>query len=127
MGKIGRKDLGRRLESNQARAVAKNLRVSPRKLSLVGGLIRNMRAFDAVIQLEFCNKRIAKDVKKCLQSAIANAENNHFLDVDNLYVKEVVISKALVMKRFRARARGRAAGIKKFFSNIAITLEESGE
>lgn len=121
MGKIAAE---RRLADNEAKAQAKSLRTSPRKLNLVAQLIRGLNVSDALVQLTFSKRRIAQDVKKCLQSAVANAENNHNLDVDNLYVAEAVVGKALVMKRFRARARGRAAKIFKPFSNISIVVRE---
>jgi large subunit ribosomal protein L22 len=108
-------------------ASANNLRVSPRKLGLVAGLIRNMHVNNALVQLSFSKKRIAQDVLKCLQSAVANAENNHNMDIDALYVAEVLVGKAVVMKRFRPRARGRGFRIKKPFSNISITLVEFKE
>lgn len=100
------------------------LRTSPRKLNLVAHLIRRMKASDALIQLSFSKKRIALDVKKCLQSAIANAENNHNLNIDNLYIEEAMVGKAILMKRMHARARGRSAKIHKFFSNLSIKLCE---
>lgn len=112
---------------NTSSAMAKNLRVSPRKLGLVAGLIRNKHVNDALVQLTFSKKRIAKDVLKCLQSAVANAENNHNLDIDNLVVAEVLVGKALVMKRFSPRARGRGFRIKKPFSNLSIKLVELRE
>jgi large subunit ribosomal protein L22 len=108
-------------------AAANNLRVSPRKLGLVAGLIRNMHVSNALIQLSFSKKRIAKDVLKCLQSAVANAENNHNLDIDNLFIAEVLVGKAIVMKRFSPRARGRGFSIKKPFSNLSIKLVEFKE
>lgn len=112
---------------NTSSAMANNLRVSPRKLGLVAGLIRNKHVNDALVQLSFSKKRIAKDVLKCLQSAVANAENNHNLDIDNLVVSEVLVGKALVMKRFSPRARGRGFRIKKPFSNLSIKLVELRE
>lgn len=112
---------------NTSTASANNLRVSPRKLGLVAGLIRNMHVNNALVQLSFSKKRIAQDVLKCLQSAVANAENNHNMDIDALYVAEVLVGKAVVMKRFRPRARGRGFRIKKPFSNISITLVEFKE
>ncbi len=112
---------------NTSSAMANNLRVSPRKLGLVAGLIRNMHVSNALIQLSFSKKRIAKDVLKCLQSAVANAENNHSLDIDNLFIAEVLVGKAIVMKRFSPRARGRGFRIKKPFSNLSIKLVEFKE
>jgi len=108
-------------------AIIRNLRVSPRKLGLVAGLIRNLHVNNALVQLSFSKKRIAKDVLKCLQSAVANAENNHNMDIDNLFVAEVLVGKAIVMKRFRPRARGRGYRIKKPFSNLSIKLVEFKE
>ena len=99
-----------RLADNEAKAVARMLRVSPQKLNLVAQLIRGKKVATALADLEFSRKRIARDVKKCLESAIANAENNHDLDVDDLVVAEAHVGKALVMKRFQPRGRGRAAG-----------------
>ena len=117
----------RRFEENQAGATLTSLRVSPIKLNLVAGLIRGKKADLALNQLTFSSKAAAKHVSKLLQSAIANAENNHNLDIDRLYVKEVNVGRSIVMKRFRARARGRAARILKPFSNISLTLEEKSE
>lgn len=108
-------------------ASVRNLRVSPRKLGLVAGLIRNLHVNNALMQLSFSKKRIAKDVLKCLQSAVANAENNHNLDIDNLFIAEVLVGKAIVMKRFSPRARGRGFRIKKPFSNLSIKLVEVKE
>jgi large subunit ribosomal protein L22 len=103
------------------------LRVSPQKLNLVAALIRGKKVNAALADLEFSRKRIAKDVKKCLESAIANAENNHDLDVDDLVVTQAHVGKSMVMKRFHARARGRAGRIEKFFSNITIIVKEVEE
>ncbi|MBE8220225.1 MAG: 50S ribosomal protein L22 [Alphaproteobacteria bacterium] len=115
------------LAENQARAIGNMLRTSPQKLNLVAGLIRGKRAERALSDLQFSRRRIANDVKKVLESAIANAENNHNLDVDSLIVKEAYVGKSLVMKRIRARAKGRAARILKPFSRITIILEEVEE
>jgi large subunit ribosomal protein L22 len=112
---------------NISSASVNNLRVSPRKLGLVAGLIRNLHVSNALVQLSFSKKRIAKDVLKCLRSAIANAENNHSMDIDNLFVAEVLVGKAMVMKRFRARARGRGFRIEKPFSHLSIKLVEFKE
>lgn len=109
------------------KASARSLRISPQKLNLVASMIRGMKAFDAITQLSFSKKRIAGDVKKCLQSAVANAENNFGLDIDSLIVDSATVGKGLVMKRMRARARGRSARIQKPFSNLYITLVEIGE
>jgi large subunit ribosomal protein L22 len=117
----------RKLADNQAQAVLRNLRTSPQKLNLVAGMIRGMHVQDALTQLTFSTKGTAPSVKKTLQSAIANAENNHNLDVDSLYVKEAYVGKGLVMKRFRARARGRGARIMKPFSRLTIVVEERAE
>ena len=109
---------------NEAKAVARMLRVSPQKLNLVAQLIRGKKVARALADLEFSRKRIARDVRKCLESAIANAENNHNLDVDDLVVKEAHVGKALVLKRFHARARGRGARILKPFANLTIVVRE---
>ncbi|MFK8251028.1 50S ribosomal protein L22 [Ancylobacter terrae] len=121
MGKAARP---RALADTEAKAVARNLRVSPQKLNLVAGLIRGKKVSAALADLQFSRKRIAGDVKKCLESAIANAENNHELDVDDLIVAEAHVGKGLVMKRFAARARGRASRIEKPFSHITIVVRE---
>jgi len=114
----------RSLAENEAQAVSRMLRVSPQKLNLVAGLIRGKKVAAALADLEFSRKRIALDVKKALESAIANAENNHSLDVDDLVVAEAHVGKALVMKRFSPRARGRAGRIEKPFSNLTIVVRE---
>src|SRR6202044_189982 len=110
-----------------AKAIGKMLRTSPRKLNLVAQAIRGKSAEAALNELSFSPKRIAKQVKKVLQSAVANAENNHDLDVDDLVVSEASVGKNLVMKRFHARARGRGAKVEKFFSQITIVVEERHE
>src|ERR1700755_162775 len=120
----------RALADNEAKAIAKMLRISPQKLNLVAGLIRGKKVASALADLQFSRKRIAVDVKKCLESAIANAENNHDLDVDDLVVAEAFVGKAIVMKRFHARGRGRASRIEKPFSHLTIVVrevEEKGE
>ena len=117
----------RREADNEARAVLRTVRVSPRKLDLVAATIRGKKASSAVNELTFSKKRIAQDVKKALNSAIANAENNHNLDIDNVVVAEAFVGKNLVMKRFAARARGRASRIEKPFSEITIVVRELGE
>ncbi|WP_363351055.1 50S ribosomal protein L22 [Methylocystis echinoides] len=109
---------------NEARAVARMIRVSPQKLNLLAQLIRGKKVDRALADLEFSRKRIAHEVKKTLESAIANAENNHGLDVDDLIVAQAFVGKALVMKRFHARARGRASRIEKPFSNLTIIVRE---
>ena len=121
---MGKAATPRALPENEAKAVLRMLRVSPQKLNLVAQLIRGKKASAALADLEFSRKRIAKEVRKCLESAIANAENNHDLDVDDLVVKEAFVGKALVLKRFHARARGRGARILKPFSNLTIIVRE---
>jgi large subunit ribosomal protein L22 len=124
---MGKESRARILGDHQAQAVVRNIRVSPRKLNLVAQQIRGKKVERALNELTFSQKRIAGTVKKCLQSAIANAENNHDLDVDDLVVKEASVGKNLVMKRFHARARGNAGGIEKFFAQITIVVEEKRE
>jgi large subunit ribosomal protein L22 len=114
----------RALKDNEAKAVARMLRVSPQKLNLLAQLIRGKKVDTALADLEFSRKRIAVEVRKALQSAIANAENNHSLDVDDLVVAEAHVGKALVMKRFSPRARGRAGRIEKPFSTLTIVVRE---
>jgi large subunit ribosomal protein L22 len=114
----------RPVEDNEAQAIVSNLRVSPRKLNLVAGLIRNRRASDAVATLTFSKRRIAHAVKKALESAIANAENNHQLDVDQLVVTRAEVGRSVVMRRFHARGRGRAARVEKWFSHLKIVVAE---
>ncbi|MBL1255911.1 MULTISPECIES: 50S ribosomal protein L22 [Methylocystis] len=113
-----------RVAENEARAVARMIRVSPQKLNLLAQLIRGKKVDRALADLEFSRKRIAHEVKKTLESAIANAENNHGLDVDDLIVAQAYVGKALVMKRFHARARGRASRVEKPFSNLTIIVRE---
>ena len=124
---MGKQSRARVLAGHQAKAVARNIRVSPRKLNLVAQQIRGQKVDRALNVLTFSQKRIASVVKKALQSAIANAENNHDLDVDDLVVAEASVGKNLVMKRFHARARGNAGNIEKFFSQITIVVEEKRE
>ncbi len=124
---MGKPKRPRRLADDEAMAVATLLRTSPRKLNLVAEMIRGMKAEKAVIALEFSRRRIAKAVKKTLESAIANAENNHNLDVDRLYVAEASVGKHLVMKRFRPRARGRVGRILKPLSRLRIVVREREE
>jgi large subunit ribosomal protein L22 len=121
---MGKAATPRALPDNEAKAVARMLRVSPQKLNLVAQLIRGKKVATALADLEFSRKRISREVRKCLESAIANAENNHDLDVDDLVVKEAFVGKALVLKRFHARARGRGARILKPFSNLTIVVRE---
>ena len=122
MGKPSRE---RSLSDKEAMAVARNLRVSPQKLNLVAGLIRGKKVNQAIADLEFSRKRIALDVRKCVMSAVANAENNHGLDVDQLVVKEAWVGKNLVMKRFHPRGRGRGAPVMKPFSQITVVVRET--
>ena len=124
---MGKQSNPRILADSEARSVVRNLRVSPQKLNLVAAMIRGLDVNKAIAALSFSRRRIADDVKKALQSAIANAENNHSLDVDRLFVKEAHVGKGLVMKRFRARAKGRGARILKPFSHLTIIVGESGE
>jgi large subunit ribosomal protein L22 len=124
---MGKEKAPRRVAENEAMAVARMLRTSEQKLNLVAGLIRGKKVDRALSDLTFSKKRIAGDVKKCLQSAIANAENNHNLDVDSLIVVEAWCGKNLVMKRGRPRARGRFGKIMKPFSEITIKLRQIGE
>ena len=114
----------RTLAETEAQAVTWNIRVSPRKLNLVAGLIRNKPASAAVATLTFSKRRIAVTVKKTLESAIANAENNHSLDVDRLVVSKAEVGRAQVMKRFHARGRGRASSVEKWFSHLKIVVAE---
>ena len=115
----------RALAANEAKAVVRNLRTSPTKLNLVAEMIRGMKVNQALTQLQFSNKRIAVDVRKALQSAIANAENNHNLNVDALVVKEAWVGKSMVLKRFHARARGRGAQILKPYSHLTIVVRDT--
>jgi len=124
---MGKPKHKRRLREDEAIAVTRNLRVSPQKLNLVAQSIRGRNAEAALSELTFSKRRIAGDVKKTLQSAIANAENNHQLDVDRLYVAEATVGKSFVMKRFRPRARGRAGPIIKPFSNLTVVVREREE
>ncbi len=124
MGKAKRE---RVLKENEAQAVLRMVRTSPQKLNLVAQLIRGKKVSVALADLEFSRKRIAGAVRKTLQSAIANAENNHQLDVDNLVVAEAHVGKALVMKRFQPRARGRVGRIEKPFSNLTVVVREVEE
>ena len=117
----------RRVADNEAMATVRHLRTSPQKLNLVAQMIRGKKAETALVDLDFCKRRIARDVKKVLQSAVANAENNHNLDVDRLYVAEATVGKTIRMKRFRARARGRGARILKDFSRLTIVVREREE
>ena len=117
----------RSLADHQAEAVLRNVRISPQKLNLVAGLIRNQPAAQAVATLTFSKRRIAVQVRKTLQSAIANAENNHQLDVDRLVVSRAEVGKSIVMRRFMARGRGRASRIEKWFSHLRIVVSEQAQ
>jgi large subunit ribosomal protein L22 len=124
---MGKQATERRLDETEAKAYVKALRISPRKLNLVAQSIRGKTAQAALAELTFSKRRIAGDVKKALQAAIANAENNHQLDVDRLFVKEATVGRAIVMKRFHARGRGRAARVEKWFSNLTVIVQERAE
>jgi large subunit ribosomal protein L22 len=124
---MGKSKTERRIDETEALSVLRNLRVSPQKLNLVATMIRGMDAEKALAALTFSRRRISDDVKKAVQSAIANAENNHQLDVDRLYVKEASVGKALTMRRFRPRARGRMGRIRKPFSHLTIVVGEREE
>jgi large subunit ribosomal protein L22 len=117
----------RRLGDSEASAFLRAVRISPRKLNLVAQSIRGKTAAAALAELTFSHRRISRDVKKALQAAIANAENNHQLDVDRLYVKEATVGRALVMKRFHTRGRGRSARIEKLFSHLTVIVRERPE
>ena len=117
----------RTLADTEAQAITRNIRVSPRKLNLVAAMIRNQPADKAIAALTFSRRRIAQQVKKTLESAVANAENNHQLDVDQLVVKTAEVGKSIVMKRFHARGRGRSSQIQKFFSHLKIVVAERAE
>jgi len=124
---MGKKAAPRRLAENEAKGSIRMLRTSPQKLNLVAQSIRGMDAEKALISLTFNKRRVAGDVKKVLQAAIANAENNHQLDVDRLFIAEASVGRAMVMKRWRPRARGRVGRIQKPFSNMTIVLREREE
>jgi large subunit ribosomal protein L22 len=121
---MGKRKRNRALADTEAKAIARMLRVSPQKLNLVAQLIRGKKVATALADLEFSRKRIARDVRKCLESAIANAENNHDLDVDELVVAEAHVGKALVIKRFHPRGRGRMGRIFKPFAHLTIVVRE---
>ncbi len=124
---MGKQANARRLADNEAQAIVHNLRVSAQKLNLVAQTIRGLDASKAIASLSFSKRRIAGAVKKALESAIANAENNHQLDVDRLYVKEAFVGKSMRMKRFRPRARGRVGKIEKPFSHLTVVVREREE
>ena len=124
---MGKTSVGRKVAENEAYAALRNLRVSPQRLNLVATMIRGMDAEKALAALTFSRRRISDDVKKVLQSAIANAENNHQLDVDRLFIKEASVGKAITMRRFRPRARGRTGRIRKPFSHLTVIVSERQE
>ena len=124
---MGKAKAERRLSENEARAVARTIRVSPQKLNLVAQMIRGKKVDAALADLTFSRKRIAETVKKTLESAIANAENNHDLDVDSLVVAEAYVGKSITMKRFHARGRGRASRVEKPFAHLTIVVREVEE
>jgi large subunit ribosomal protein L22 len=124
---MGKKSAPRPYADNEAMAFSKHIRVSAQKLNLVASLIRGLACEKAISELTFSKRRIAQDVKKVLESAIANAENNHDLDVDRLYVAEAYVGRTMVMKRWRARARGRTGKILKPFSNLSVIVREREE
>ena len=117
----------RGVADTEAQAIVSNLRVSPRKLNLVAGMIRNLPAQQAVATLTFSKRRIAQQVRKALESAIANAENNHQLDVDRLVVSRAEVGRSIVMRRFHARGRGRASRVEKWFSHLKIVVAERAQ
>ena len=121
---MGKPKHERSLPDNEAKAITRNLRVSPQKLNLVAQMIRGKKVDKALAELEFSRKRIADDVRKCVMSAVANAENNHGLDVNDLIVAEAWVGKNMVMKRFHARGRGRGARILKPFAEITVVVRE---
>jgi len=124
---MGKDKRDRALPEDEAQAVTRNMRVSPQKLNLVASMIRGQKVEKALADLTFSRRRIAKDVKKTLESAVANAENNHQLDVDSLIVSQAYVGKNLVMKRWRARARGRVGRIEKPFSQLTVVVKEVQE
>src|SRR6202521_2744093 len=124
---MGKPAAERRLDESEAAASMRGLRTSPRKLNLVAAMIRGKTASTALAELTFSRRRIARDVRKVLQAAIANAENNHQLDVDRLYVKEATVGRAFVMKRFHTRGRGRSARIEKHFAHLTVIVRERAE
>ncbi len=124
---MGKKSFGRQLADNEAMAYAKHLKTSPQKLNLVAETIRGKPCEAALAELQFSKRRISGEVKKLLESAIANAENNHQMDVDRLYVAEATVGKTMVLKRWRARARGRVGRIQKPFCNMRLVIREREE
>ena len=124
---MGKQAAPRRLDEIEAQACLRGLRTSPRKLNLVARTIRGKPAATALAELTFSHRRIARDVKKVLEAAIANAENNHQLDVDRLYVKEATVGRAFVLKRFHTRGRGRSARVEKYFAHLTVIVRENAE
>src|SRR6201982_3484295 len=124
---MGQHAAGRRLADSEAGASMRGMRTSPRKLNLVAQTIRGKTASAALAELAFSRRRIARDVRKVLQAAIANAENNHQLDVDRLFVKEATVGRAFVLRRFHTRGRGRSARVEKMFAHLTVIVRESGE
>jgi large subunit ribosomal protein L22 len=124
---MGKPKLERQLGETEAQAVTRNIRISPQKLNLVAAMIRGQKVGKALADLTFSRKRIAQDVKKTLESAVANAENNHTLDVDSLVVSEAHVGKNLVIKRWHPRARGRVGRVKKPFSMLTVIVKEAQE
>ncbi len=124
---MSKKQAPRRLAETEASAYAHAIRISARKLNLVAQSIRGKAANAALHELTFSRRRVASDVKKVLQAAIANAENNHQLDVDKLVVKEATVGRAFALKRFHARGRGRSAGVQKYFANLLVVVRERAE
>jgi large subunit ribosomal protein L22 len=124
---MGKPGAPRRLDDTEAQAFLRGLRTSPRKLNLVAETIRGKAAASALAALTFSHRRIARDVKKVLQAAIANAENNHQLDVDRLYIKEATVGRAFVLKRFHTRGRGRSARVEKHFAHLTVVVRERAE
>ncbi len=124
---MGKPSRPRTLDPNQAQSVLRNVRISPRKLNLVAAMIRDLPAPQAIATLTFSKRRIAGQVRKTLESAIANAENNHQLDVDRLVVSHAEVGRSVVMRRFHARGRGRAARVEKWFSHLRIVVTEHPE
>ena len=124
---MGKNALVRQLDDNEAKAVLHNVRVSPQRLNVVAQMIRGLAVDKALATLTFSRKRISDDVRKVLQSAIANAENNHQLDIDRLFVKEASVGCSMVMKRFRPRARGRVGRIRKPFAHLTVVVREREE
>jgi large subunit ribosomal protein L22 len=124
---MGKPATPRALADNEASAFLRAIRISPQKLNLVAQMIRGKTAQTALAELTFSRRRIARDVRKVLQAAIANAENNHQLDVDRLYVKEATVGRAFVMKRFHTRGRGRSARVEKHFAHLTVVVRERPE